>query len=170
MKQACHNYTGADFSFVVCAYKESKYLEECIQSVMNQSLGVNVVISTSTPNSFVMGLAKKYGLEVFVNEGPQGIAEDWNFAYSCAKTSIVSIAHQDDVYGPDYAKTMLELVNGCNKPLIAFSDYGELRDGVVVTDNKLLRIKKVMLFPLRSMILQSSVCMRRRVLSLGYAI
>ena len=37
-------------TFLVLAYKESQYLEECIKSVTNQTVPTNVVIGTSTPN------------------------------------------------------------------------------------------------------------------------
>lgn len=36
-------------TFVVLAYKESSYLEECIKSVLNQKYPSKVVIATSTP-------------------------------------------------------------------------------------------------------------------------
>ena len=50
-------------TFVVLAYKESDLLEECIKSVLNQTIKTNVVIATSTPNDFITKLAKKYNLE-----------------------------------------------------------------------------------------------------------
>ena len=37
-------------TFAVCAYKESPYLEECIQSVQNQTVQSKVIMTTSTPN------------------------------------------------------------------------------------------------------------------------
>ena len=45
-------------TFVVLAYKESSFLEECIKSVLNQELKTEVVIATSTPNSYIDDLAK----------------------------------------------------------------------------------------------------------------
>ena len=50
--------------FVVLAYKESKKLEDCIKSVLNQSLKTNVVVATSTPNKYIKKIADKYNLEV----------------------------------------------------------------------------------------------------------
>ena len=47
-------------TFVVLAYKESQYLENCIKSVINQKYKSEVVIATSTPNKFIESLAKKY--------------------------------------------------------------------------------------------------------------
>ena len=51
-------------TFVVLAYKESKYLETCIKSVLNQKYRSDVVIATSTPNDYINSLANKYNLEV----------------------------------------------------------------------------------------------------------
>ena len=35
-------------TFVICAYKESKYLEECIKSLINQTVKSNIIMTTST--------------------------------------------------------------------------------------------------------------------------
>ena len=57
-----------EHTFVVLAYKESKFLEECLKSVKNQSIPSKVVIATATPNTFIQSLADKYGVEIIVNE------------------------------------------------------------------------------------------------------
>ena len=121
------------------------FLEECIQSVMNQKLKSKVLIATSTPNAYIKGLAEKYALPLYVNMGDKGIAQDWNFAYAQANTDYVTIAHQDDVYLPHYTEDILSLVSDAKKPLIAFTDYGELRNGEAVLVNKLLKIKRLLL-------------------------
>lgn len=54
--------------------------------------------------------------------------------------------------------------------MIAFGDYGELRNKTVVTDNKLLKVKRTMLLPLRIRKFWSSKFIRRRILSFGCAI
>ncbi len=157
-------------TFVICAYKESEYLEECIQSVMNQSYPSRVIVATSTPNDHIRGLVHKYGLNLYINGGVTGIAGDWNFALGCASTPYVTIAHQDDIYLKDYARDMVNALDSQDAPLMGFTDYGELRNGSMVTDVRLLRIKKVLLFPLRSRRLQRSRFVRRRSLSFGSAI
>ena len=53
------------------------------------------------------------------------------------------------------------------KPLIFFTDYAEIRDGKIVESNKLLRIKRIMLFILRPKSMWGSRFARRRVLSIG---
>ena len=47
-------------TFVVLAYKESKYLEDCIKSVLNQKYESKVVVATSTPNKYIEKLANRY--------------------------------------------------------------------------------------------------------------
>lgn len=154
-------------TFVVCAYKESPYLEECIRSLLHQSLSSRIILSTSTPNAYIHGIAEKYHIPVIVNEGESGITQDWNFAYAHGEAAYITIAHQDDVYEKDYLKVCIGKMEREKRPLIFFSDYGELRDGRAVKSNQLLRIKRIMLFPLRFGLLQRSRFVRRRILSFG---
>lgn len=160
-------YKPSDFTFVICAYKESPYLEECICSLKQQKISVHIILVTSTPNAYIEALVKKYELEYYINRGKSGIAEDWNFGYRMARSRIVTLAHQDDVYKPEFAGEVLLKVNEHRCPLIAFTDYGELRNGKYVTENRLLKIKRIMLFPLRNKKLQEIRFIRRRILSIG---
>ena len=154
-------------TFAVCAYKESSYLEECVQSLKQQKLRSSIIIVTSTPNNYIQSIAQKYEVPLYINKGEKGITQDWNFAYRMADTELVTIAHQDDVYLPEYTYEIVKLLKNRKKPLIAFTDYGELRESKPVLQNTLLRIKRILLFPLRFSMLQNSVFIRRRILSLG---
>lgn len=154
-------------TFVVCAYKESPYLEECIRSLENQTVPSHVILVTSTPNPYIEATAREHRIELFVNEGPGGITQDWNFGYRKAGTEYVTIAHQDDVYQKDYLERALKAVEKAKRPLIFFSDYYELREGKVVRTNTLLRVKRLMLAPLRIRCFQASRWVRRRILSFG---
>lgn len=165
-----NRYNKSDYVFVICAYGESPYLEECILSLLNQSIPTGIIVTTSTPNEYIEILAAKYSLKVYVNNGPKGIAEDWNFGYQQADGKIVTLAHQDDIYEPCFAEKNLEKINRAKHPLISFSDYGEIRDGNRVVNNRLLNIKRIMLFPLRFTLLQRVRFIRRRILSFGSAI
>jgi glycosyltransferase involved in cell wall biosynthesis len=91
-------------TFVICAYKESRYLEACIQSLINQSVPSRILIATSTPNDFIEALGRRYNFEIRVNKEGKDIANDWNFAYMQADSRYVTLAHQDDVYESDYVK------------------------------------------------------------------
>ena len=154
-------------TFVVCAYKESQYLEECIQSVLNQNVKSKVIISTGTPNSYIKEIAEKYKLQLFVNPNPSSLASDWNFAMSCAETELITLAHQDDVYFPEYTETLLKEFERSKHPLIFFTDYWELRNGEYVKENKLLKVKRIMLIPLKTRLFFNSRFVRRRILSFG---
>lgn len=154
-------------TFAICAYKESPFLEECIQSLKSQTVSTGILLVTATPNAYIQDLAGKYGIPVYINTGETGITQDWNFALSKVKTRYATIAHQDDVYEPDYTKRILDRLDRERNPIIAFSDYCELRNGRKVHDTSMLKIKRVMLLPLRVRRFWKSRFVRRRVLSLG---
>lgn len=155
-------------TFVICAYKQSVYLEECIKSVLNQSVKSNVIITTSTPNDFIRDMAQKYNLKMFVNEGKSGIGQDWNFGVSMANTDYVTIAHQDDIYKQNYLEEIVKNIEKGNDFVIAFTDYREIKNGEEIKLTKNLRLKKVFLFPLR--IFKKSKFVKKRVLALGCSI
>ncbi len=152
-------------TFVVCAYKENAYLENCVKSVVNQTLKSKVIISTSTPNDFISNVANKYNLEVYVNKGVGNQADNFNFAYSLCKTKYVTICHQDDYYSTDYLERLNSLVT--EDFVIAFTDYAEVRGEDIVENNKILNIKRIMLNPLKSKVLQKIRFVRRRILGFG---
>lgn len=155
-------------TFAICAYRESPYLEECICSLLAQTRKSKIYISTSTPNEHIKGLAEKYNLPLYINEGEAGITGDWNFSVSLADTEFVTIAHQDDIYEPEYAELLLKKLEKSKKPIIGFSEYFEIRNGERVYKNKLLRVKRILNIAFR--ISKRSKFIRRRALSLGCCI
>lgn len=163
-------YTPQNHTFAVCAYGESPYLEECILSLKEQTLSTNILLATSTPNKLIQSLCEKYNIPMHVNPGPGGIAGDWNFAVSVCTTPLVTIAHQDDLYKPNYAEYMLERVNSSSRPLIYFTNYGELRDGEEVLENRLLKVKRRLLYSLSKPENAGKAWAKRRALELGCAI
>lgn len=158
-------------TYVVLAYKESAYLEECIKSVMNQKYPSKVVIATSTPNEYIQALADKYSLEVVVNPNPgKGIGYDFDFAISCGKTKLTTVAHQDDIYDYDYADKIVKAYQKYPDSLIVFSDYYEIRDVGKVTSNTNLKIKRILLLPMRIRCLAKTKFGKRLSLRFGNAI
>lgn len=148
MKQR-NSYTGDDLTFVVCAYKECPYLEESIHSLVHQSVRAKILISTSTPNGYIQKIADKYHLEVRVNPSG-GQVRDYNFAIRQADTDLVMLAHQDEIFLPDFARRVIESMNLADRPIIAFTDYLELHENEAgARTSPLVRIKRVMLLPLR---------------------
>ena len=154
-------------TFVICAYKESEFLEECILSLVNQTVKTNIIMATSTPNDYIKNLANKYQIPLFIRNGKSDIRDDWNFAYNKADTDYVTVAHQDDIYEKEYLALVFQFLKKASHPIIGFGDYYEIRDGIRVKKNKLLIVKRFMLMPLRISSLQKSCWVRRRILSFG---
>lgn len=195
-------YGPEDHTFVICAFGESPYLGACIRSLLRQSIRSGICMVTSTPNEQIRRAAEQYHIPLYINTGESGIAGDWNFGVQTASSSLVTLAHQDDLYGRTYTEEILAAANECCYPLILFSDYCELRKAgseeadagekqstgpaaeqkggrqdfsadrgwQIVTSNRLLRIKRLLLLPLTVKRLWSSVSARRRMMSLGSAI
>ena len=119
-------------TFVIPAYGESPYLEDCIRSLIEQRLSSGILMVTSTPNQYISCLSQKYQIPLCINHGEAGISGDWNFGISQVHTPLFTIAHQDDVYLPEYSSRILEKYRQVKKPIIFFTDYWELRNDEVV--------------------------------------
>lgn len=116
----------SNHSFIVLAHEQSPYLEECIQSLLGQSVKSEIIIATGTPGQFLTHIAKKYSLPLKVNTGQKGLAESWNFALAQAATKYVTLAHQDDIYLSNYTEEMLKNLDSHSDFSIKFCDYQEL--------------------------------------------
>lgn len=157
-----------DHTFVVCAYKESEYLEECVKSVLNQTIKSNVILATSTPNSFIENICKKYFIEMYINPVTSGgIGVDWNFAVSSCKTNLVTVAHQDDVYLPEYLENILYSYNSDKKQIIFFTDYAEIINGKVSPANRNMKVKRIISKCFNSSAFGNKKWFKKRCLSLG---
>lgn len=159
-------------TFVVCAYKESEFLDDTVSRLANQSVKSRILISTSTPNGAISAVAGRYGIEVRVNGSGGTSAKDWNFAYAQAETEYVTLAHQDDVYEPEFAERTLAALESAKNPVLAYTDYYELRHAEKggaperVESNGILRMKRRMLRTID--MAKGSRWLRNRVLSFGY--
>lgn len=154
-------------TFTICAYKESPYLEECIKSIKNQSIKSNVIICSSTKNKHIEDLAKKYKIQTYFRKGQSDIQDDWNFAVSNAKTELVTVVHQDDVYDKDYLENIL--INYTGEELMLTTDNFYYINGKSV-DNKNLKLKRILKFPLRIPFIGNIRWVRVMTLSLGNTI
>ena len=165
-------YRAKDHTFAVCAYKESPYLEQCICSLENQTAPGNIILCTATPNAFLEETARRHGIRYYPRSGRPGIARDWNYAYGMVRTPLVTLAHQDDIYEPAFLEKTLRSLNRAEHPLIAFTDYYELRNDTrsYAPRNRNLLLKEILALPLRVPLLGKSRWIRRRILSLGCVI
>lgn len=156
-------------TFVILAYKESPFLEQCIKSVVNQTIKTNVIIATTTPNSFINNLAFKYNLNVVVGEHVN-IGSDFDFAINSANTKLVTVAHQDDIYDETYAETVINYYRKYNDSTIIFTDYYEIRNEKKVYSNVNLLIKRFLLLSIRIKKLSGIRHLKRNVIRYGSSI
>lgn len=143
-----HGYPAGpadDHCFVVPAHGESPHLDDCLASLAAQSLPTSVVVATSTPNAHIEAAAMRHGVPLRINPRREGIGADWNFALDCASARWVTIAHQDDVYLPDFARVTLDALARHPDAVLAFTGYGELEGSVPRPPGTLVRIKRLLL-------------------------
>jgi glycosyltransferase involved in cell wall biosynthesis len=160
-------YSADDLTFVVCAYGDNHNIPMTIQSLLNQTIKAKIILSTSTPSEYLKGVAEQFGIPYYVNPERKGPGADWNFGYSHAETKLVTIAHQDDLYEPEYAEKIIKNANDSKLPVIIFTDYYELRNGLRVADNKILGVKRRMNAVFKNKAMRGSHFWKRRVLSVG---
>ena len=156
---------NTDHTFAVCAYKESPYLEECIRSLVGQTVKTNIAIYTSTPNDYIKAIADKYHIPMYINEhSGQGIQADWNFAYNSASTRYVTVAHQDDTYEPIYVETLLDRIKEYDDWTMYYVDYTPIKNGDCSKRDVNSIIRRFLRWPVKNTSKADSI--RRKKLSL----
>lgn len=155
-------------TFVICAYEKSIHLENCILSLLAQQSFKNgkskIILYTSTPNDYITSLCNTYNIECFIGVGG-GIGADWNGALSFVDTKYATIAHQDDIYEPEYGENIIESFETNAQLNIVFTDYYEIDgEGSYRSRNLNLKIKTA---ALKVMSAFNNKKYQRRVYSFG---
>lgn len=160
-------------TFSVCAYKESPYIRECLESLMHQTVRSRILLATSTPSDYLYNLAKEFDVEYHENpDSGGGIAVDWNFALHAAQTPYCTIAHQDDLYLPMYAEQVVSAMHERSDSLICFTDYADriMPEEIVAANRFYLQIKRFLLLPFYIKHSWRSAFVRRWILRFGNAV
>ena len=160
-----------EHSFVIPAYGASPHLRDCLASLRAQTRPSPLLISTSTPHDGVAVLAHEYGARLVVHAPNKGIGHDWNVALDHAKSRWVTLAHQDDVYLPDFTENTLAVAARHPHASLVLTGYGELLDGELRTLTPMLWVKRLLLelgFLGREAVIHASA--KRRLLRFGCAI
>jgi len=113
-------------SFIVPAYGQSPYLEECLVSLSRQTVQTPIRICTSTPFDGINELAARYGADLVVHQPNRGIGHDWNTALSASNTSLTTLAHQDDLYAPDFSATKIDMHQRFPEVAVSFCASNEI--------------------------------------------
>lgn len=164
MKQYNTNHT-----FAICAYKESPYLEECIQSLMRQKKKSNIILCTSSPCDYIEQMVQKYALPYYIRNGQSDIQDDWNFAFDSAKTDYVTIAHQDDVYSEYYFAELSRHLPDKDMSLY-ITDYLPLKHGQAGPRDINSKIRRLLRSPLKIKRFAASKRMRKLTLAFGNSV
>lgn len=160
-------YTASDLTFVVCAYGDNQNIPETISSLQRQTVKANIILSTSTPSVYLEEISQKFDISYFINPERKGPGADWNFGYSKVTTKLVTIAHQDDYYEPNYAEKIIAAANSSLSPVILFTDYYELRNGKKIENNKILSVKRKMNSVFLNRSRRKSKFWKRKIFSIG---
>ena len=105
----------AAVSICIPVYNGKKYLEQCFDSILNQSfsdLEVVVVDDQSSDESFE--IAKKYGIRdhrvrVFQNERNLGLVNNWNRCVEISHGEWIKFVFQDDLIELDCLEKMMNM-------------------------------------------------------------
>lgn len=153
-------------TFVILGFQQSPYLDNCIKSIIDQTYQSEIIIATTTPNSHIQKLAKKYDLKI-IKGAHTNIGGDFDFAIHTASTPLVTVAHQDDIYEKSYAQTIVNTYHAHPNSSIIFTDYYEIRNKQKVYTNTNLKIKRFLLSPFRVKKSFSSRYFKRLILKYG---
>lgn len=162
--------SAIDHTFVICAYKESPYLEEMIQSIQAQTVKTKVLMTTSTRNDYIVSMAERYHIPLLVRDGQPDICDDWNFAYNSAKTRWVTLAHQDDRYDPEYVQALIESVQKRPDAIAFLTDYLPIHHGTEEIRDVNSKLRRLLRMPLKNTVMARSKFWKRQILSLGNSI
>ena len=162
-------FSPKDHTFVLCAYKRNPFIRQTIDCLMAQTVKGEIIMSTSTPSDYLEEICRDYGIQIVVNPSPHLAGDDWNYGYDAARTKLVTIAHQDDFYEPEFLEKTLEVLNRYpeEETSLAFTGYYELRNGKRVDKNAILRIKQMLNAPLKFEGFSASKMMRTLILAFG---
>lgn len=131
-------------SFIIPAYGESPFLEECINSLKNQTETCEIVITTSTPNTFISKIAEQKSIPLLINLDGGSIAKDWDYAIKQGSGDLIVLAHQDDLYGASFAKDYIQFYEENPSAGIIFSQIDELIDGQLIQNGKREKVKNIL--------------------------
>jgi glycosyltransferase involved in cell wall biosynthesis len=157
-------------TFVICAYKESEYLEDMVRSIMAQTVSSKVLMTTSTPNAYIRNIADKYHIELKVRDGRPDIRDDWNFAYNSAETEWVTLAHQDDMYSLDYVAEMVKKLNDTPDAIAFLTDYIPIKHNSIGSRDENSKIRRFLRRPLLNQRMARSPFWKKEILAFGNSI
>jgi hypothetical protein len=134
-----------DHTFAIPVYREAPNLAALIESLRAQTDACSeILLTTSTPSAELDAFARRHTLPLHINPRRIDIAADWNFALEVARTSFVTLAHQDDLFASAYTGQLAGALRRHPGAFLAFCDYSEHTPLGARPTNINLRIKRAL--------------------------
>lgn len=134
-----------DHTFVIPVYRAAPNLGALLATLRAQrGESSEIVLTSSTPSPELAEFARRHGLPLRLNPERMDIATDWNFALAAARAPLVTLAHQDDLFAPDYVIQLAAALRRHPQAVIAFSNYCEHIPQGARPTNLNLRIKRAL--------------------------
>lgn len=123
-------------SIITPSFNQGEYIEECIQSALNQNypfIEHIIVDGGSTDNT--IDILKKYNHLIWVSEKDEGQADALNKGLKMAKGEIIGWINSDDYYLPGVFKSIANaFINHQAKWIVSDQYYlrdGELKESII---------------------------------------
>ena len=104
-----------------------------------------IVVTTSTPCAHIERIAMEFDVPVTINPERRGIGSDWNFGLAQASSRFVTLAHQDDLYVPEFLARSLDLFARHPQISLTFTNYQEISDDGTPRSSKISFVKDTLL-------------------------
>jgi glycosyltransferase involved in cell wall biosynthesis len=135
----------SNHTFVILGYKTFTYFDECMASLLNQTVQSKIIMTSSRINDESRALAAKYNIPLIGNDLHLDFSGDLNAAYKAADTEYMTFMHQDDWIEPDYLELTMQAAEKYPDASMVFTNYKEFRDGKFITTNLNMKIKNLIL-------------------------
>ncbi len=129
-------------SIITIVYNGEKYLEQTIQSVINQDYdNVEYIIIDGGSTDATLEIVKKYEnqIDYWVSEKDNGISDAFNKGVFCTYGDLIGIINADDYYEPEIFSDISKLYKEDKEFIIYGKTYKITTDGekLIKKDNKI---------------------------------
>lgn len=132
-------------SIILCTYNGEKFIEEQVDSILNQSYSnIELVISDDASSDTTPVVLKKYEndprCKIFFQKQNLGLSENFAFAAKQSKGEFLAFADQDDIWLKDKIDS---LYNAIGNSLLVYSDSLLVNERGESLNKKLSDIRKM---------------------------
>lgn len=102
-----------DVSCIIPVYNGEKYIVECIESVLNQTLAIaKVIVVNDGSDDSSSTLLEKFAHRIeVINKPHSGLSDTLNVGIKAAKSEYIAFLDADDIWAPTKTETQMEAIN-----------------------------------------------------------